>query len=1268
VGGSGNDMLIGGSAVDSFYGDIGNDELIGNDGNDNLHGQEGSDRVHGGNGNDTITGGIDDDFLFGELGNDRLTGNEGNDELHGEEGNDQLLGLDGNDRLLGGSGNDNLQGGLENDQLFGGADDDELYGHDGNDSLYGEDGTDVLTGNAGDDLLSGGAGGDQLVGDEGRDQLYGDAGSDRLFGLAGDDHLYGGVDNDYLSGGADNDKLVGDAGVDELYGGDGSDTLQGLDGDDLLNGGVGNDRMWGGKGNDELVGEDGNDELNGEAGNDRLLAGDGNDKLVGAGGNDYLVGGDGNDRLFGGVGHDELIGQAGKDRLYGQAGNDILLGGLDNDLLGGGAGIDQLTGHEGNDEMYGEDGDDRLFGSEGNDLLNGGLGNDALIAGAGNDQLFGRAGNDELTAGDGIDILVGDEGDDLLDGGVGSDVLIGGDDIDELIGQWGDDILIGGVTSHDRDRAKLSALALAWSSAAPYSTRIQQIESEGFSARLMSNVTIFDDEVADEVFGGDGQDWFFQTGVMGVYDPNHVHSHDHAHHEESSGHGGHQHPVPVISDEPPALEGFELVSAIDKFGDRQRDEAIQSKLPHADEPVLQREHLTLFQLVRYDEVTHYAVQAGAWSDPTTWHDGMVPSAGARVLIPINVSVSVDGVIQTRLSSIRVDGTLTFDTQTDTELPVDTVVVSGSGRFQMGDEVNPIAAGVTARLIITDEGPIDRAADPFALGRGLLSHGSVSIVGAEVTSYVSIASAALAGAQVLTLGELPVGWKVGDTVVVAATTAGTQQNEVRQITSILGNSVVLNQPLSYSHVPARADLKVHLANVTRNAVIESESSAVDRRGHVMFMHNDNVNVAYAGFYRLGRTDKTQAIDDSVVDTNWALQADSGTNPRGRYSVHFHRTGTHHDDAAAVIQGSAVVDSAGWGFVNHSSNVDMIKNVAFDVHGAAFTTEAGDEIGSFQGNLAIGTSGSGQSVEARKSIHDFGHGGEGFWFQGVGIKVTDNIAAGNDGTAYLFFARGLVEGGVKKEFVAENLPDSSIANGAETIDIGKMAVFQFQNNIGYASAEGLATWYHMENAADGHYGVFQNSIFWNNTLGVNLGYTQHTELHNLTVIHAPQATQPMLGLSKNAVTRDIIYNNLTVEGYRIGIYLPTIGDSVVNGGRFNNATDIYIRNGSRNALLTGFNAVPRIAMVVELGTQTYLGQYFAQDVVTLDFGPFASQRLYYMQQAADAIPFPRSIEELPPGYVGLTNQQLWDQYGVALGGEVAPGDVYTVSNITGLIGRE
>ncbi len=620
-----------------------------------------------------------------------------------------------------------------------------------------------------------------------------------------------------------------------------------------------------------------------------------------------------------------------------------------------------------------------------------------------------------------------------------------------------------------------------------------------------------------------------------------------------------------LTNQVPTLEGFNLFDSLDTLNDRQTNETLTSLVPKADSTSLEKEHLALMQLVRYDQVTNYAIRSGNWSDPTVWHGGVVPSTGARVLIPVGVTVQVDGMIPARLSTVRVDGSLSFDPTHNAQLQVDTMIVSDCGEFYMGTAATPIARGVTARLLITDNGAIDRTWDPYGISRGLITQGSVSIYGAEVTSYAALGAPAVKGTQLLTLKTIPVGWNVGDELVVASTIAGTTQNEVRYVQAIVGNSVLLNQALSYDHVAPENDLDIHVANVSRNAIIESESTVLDRRGHVMFMHNPDVNIGYAGFYHLGRTDKSQPINDPVVNSDWTLEPGTGTNPRARYAVHFHRTGTSIDSDPAIVIGSAVVDSPGWGYVNHSSHVEMIDNVAFDVHGAAFTTEVGDETGSFIGNIAIGTSGSGEAVESRNDIGDFGHRGDGFWLQGVGVTVENNISAGNAGSAFTYFARSLGH----KQFKSANLSDPSIAEGAETIDVGKMPVAGFANNVGYASGAGLEAWYLMENDTAGRYSVIQNSAFWNNTIGIRIPYAHQTILDQLKVIYADQGAKPLVGIGANTITQNIIFNELTVQGYGTGINLPRQGMSIVNGVTFrNNSRDILIQSGiDRHALITG-----------------------------------------------------------------------------------------------------
>jgi hypothetical protein len=476
-------------------------------------------------------------------------------------------------------------------------------------------------------------------------------------------------------------------------------------------------------------------------------------------------------------------------------------------------------------------------------------------------------------------------------------------------------------------------------------------------------------------------------------------------------------------------------------------------------------------------------------------------------------------------------------------------------------------------------------------------------------------------------------------------------------------------LSFAHAAPAANLEIHVANLTRNAVFESESPINARRGHVMFMHHREVDIAYAGFYGLGRSDKLKVVEDSVVGADWKLQSGTGANPRGRYSVHFHRNGLTNDGNPAVIKGSAVVDSPGWGFVNHSSYVDMTQNVAYDVSGAAFATEVGDEIGGFYQNLAIGTTGSGQGISSREvGFQDFGHGGDGFWFQGAGVSVVGNISAGNQGHAFVFYTRGLYEGGPQARFLSANLVDPSIAGGDPTISVGQVPMRAFKDNIGYASAYGLMVRYHLEDSTHGARSLFESSSFWNNHVGVGLHYTQNTVLRNLSAITA-QNPKPAVGVEQNLIAGNIEYDHLTVMGYATGIDMPRWGNNVVRGGTFNNNnSDITIPSAAlrqRTMLLTDFTSQPKIAMWEDLrpisgGTANY---FFVPDSVVLNYGSISNQRLYFLGQSPSFVPFPTPRADVPAQYVGLSNQQLMNQFGVALGGELMPGNTFTVPFITG-----
>ncbi|QEG34710.1 G8 domain-containing protein [Bythopirellula goksoeyrii] len=1318
-GGAGNDDLRGEAGQDLLRGGSGNDRLDGGDDDDYLLGQSGSDVLLAGTGNDRLRGGDGEDTLYGQQGNDILLGDDDNDVLYGNDGEDTLDGGIGDDTLSGGNENDTLYGGTGLDSIHGNAGDDRLFGGDDNDALYGNEGNDVIRGNNGDDklygsedndVLLGGIGNDSLSGGDGNDTQYGEEGSDTLIGETGEDMLYGGEGVDTLDGGDGNDVLYGGEGDDFLYGGHGADILRGEEGSDSLSGGIGDDTLFGDIGNDSLYGGDGNDDLNGEEGDDTLQGDEGNDQLDGGAGDDAIFAGMGNDIVVGGDGHDRLYGDLGDDLLYGNDGNDDIFGGGGDDILQGGADDDNLRGLEGNDQLYGDVGNDTLLGGDGHDLLQGNTGNDTLYGGLGNDLLFGGdgedllygeagidylqgdAGNDQLHGNEGNDTLLGDEGNDQLNGGAGSDqilggtgndelaggdgndLLIGGEAIDTLSGGEGDDILIGGTTSHSV--AALDMALSIWSSTASYDQRRMTLESEGFLARLYSEVTVFDDYVPDSVTGDGGQDWFFLPGALSIYDPtgNSVNEVGHSH----QGTQDHSHlPVPVIG-HLPVVEGFAFIDSLDEIYGRQENEALHTLVPHAGmDSSRQTEHLGLFELVKYADVTHAAIASGNWSDPSNWAGGVVPGNGARVLVPIGVSITVDRVMTARLKTIRVDGNLSFATNANTQLLVDTMVVGDTGELQIGTAAAPISPNVTARLRFTNDGPIDRNVDPFGIGRGLITHGSVEMVGAEVTSYAEMLGPITAGTTALTLSSAPVGWKFGDQIVIAGTDPSQNQDEVRTIIGVSGNLVIV-APLVHDHLPPEGGLSVHVANLTRNIVIDSESSSITRRGHVMFMHNKDVQIQNAGFYTLGRTDKLNPINDSVVDENWNLVPGTGSNNRARYPVHFHRSGTLATGDPAAVSGSIVMDAPGWGYVNHSSYVEFIDNVSYGITGSGFVTEVGDEVGLFQGNLAMRTYGSGEEIDSRRPIGDFGHTGDGFWFQGAGIEVIDNFASGADNAAFAYYTEGLSFNGIRATYLTANLLDPSIANGAESIGIDRVPIRKFTGNTGYASEMGLLVRNHLRSAPRTQSGLIEDSTFWNTEKGVDLPYSEQLVLRNLHIVRNPSSLTST-GVDGNIDSKDIMYENLEIAGYYTGIDVARDGFAIVNGGTFTTQSAIRVRtanNDNRFVLVQGpitFNPTPfnftwmrEIEMVFgAFYTSSGIDRIFNSSNVTLNYGPYQNQRLYFLEQDPDAVVYPVPEENVPYYYIGLTSQEFQDLHGLTPGGELAPSNTYTVERIRGLL---
>jgi hypothetical protein len=572
---------------------------------------------------------------------------------------------------------------------------------------------------------------------------------------------------------------------------------------------------------------------------------------------------------------------------------------------------------------------------------------------------------------------------------------------------------------------------------------------------------------------------------------------------------------------------------------------------HPDDVSKADEHAALFALVPRNEATNIAVKSGSWFDPATWADGRIPAQGAKVLIPEAITVNYDGVSDTSLFTVRVDGKLQFATNQNTRMVVDTLVVAPTGLLQIGTKDNPVQDGVTADILIANDGPIDVNWDPLLLSRGIISHGTTDIHGQEKTSFLKLALDPVAGSTMLFFNDDAAknGWKVGDKIVVTGTHIAPQQesngdwvnigtqDETRTIKAIYGSTVVLDSPLEFNHDTPSADLKAYVADYTRNVVIETQNAdnvPVSERGHIMFMHNPLVDVEYAELSGLGRTDKSvRAVD---AETTSGITSD--TNVKGRYALHLHETGVDPGSQQAIIKGNAVWGSPGWGIVQHDSNADIENNATFDTFGAGFVAETGNETGIWHDNIAIGAHGVGAGAAWDKDANDvaafdLARTGIGFFFEGRMIKATNNVAADvNQGFVYM-------DRGSAAMIPAGDLAQPDISHGLASTDISVPPIQNFTDNEVLAANDGLTV------IKAGPYqdhdvrSVIDGFKAWEVYSGIHLEYTAHYTFLNTELV-GPQTTPDLKFLSSDGVelgnnTFDIVFNKSSISNFQDGIIL-------------------------------------------------------------------------------------------------------------------------------------
>ncbi|MBI5758684.1 MAG: G8 domain-containing protein [Planctomycetales bacterium] len=614
------------------------------------------------------------------------------------------------------------------------------------------------------------------------------------------------------------------------------------------------------------------------------------------------------------------------------------------------------------------------------------------------------------------------------------------------------------------------------------------------------------------------------------------------------------------------------------------------------------------------DVTRSAA-SGPWSQPATWVGGKVPGAGARVLIQTGHRVAYDVQSDAVLRAMRIAGTLSFAPDRDTRLNI------GLIKIELGDDVSedgfdcddhgaepgdaanpaarpallvgtperPIDAGKTALIRLVHQAGMDINSCPAIVCCG----GRMEFHGAPLNrSWVKLGATVKPGDAVVTLAETVSGWRVGDRVIVTATSRyeskGREKRTEERVIQTIDDSrtkLTLDKPLEFEH-SGDGDFRGELANLSRNVIVESADPA-GVRGHTMYHRGSAGSIHHAEFRHLGK---------------------EGT--LGRYSLHFHLIGD-------TMRGSSVIGNSIWDSGNrwltiHGTNYLVVRdNVGYGSVGHGFFLEDGTEIYNvLDRNLAVGAR---PGKRLPKQVLPFdGNEGAGFWWANSLNSFTRNVAVANGN--YGFRYEATPTSALKLVFRIRQ-PDGS----EKEVDIRTLPFVRFEDNEVHSSVglygcnlgEGvnrvgpdtkhpfvvrnLKIW-------DVHYAfrpqvpslLVENLTIWHAAYGVYHPHFQDHVYRNVSITKTD--TEPFnrghddLSAQYGALTVD----GLTFDGIRGGDHMPLIqiSDDNPTGAGVTHIRGLKTINwtGSRNRAMVNLGGGPRPTPKTEHGVPIYVHDYF------------------------------------------------------------------------------
>jgi len=604
----------------------------------------------------------------------------------------------------------------------------------------------------------------------------------------------------------------------------------------------------------------------------------------------------------------------------------------------------------------------------------------------------------------------------------------------------------------------------------------------------------------------------------------------------------------------------------------------------------------------------------------------------------------------------------------------------------------------SKLIIRDLPFYPFEKDPKRWSNGIINLGYFADHGTEKTPFVRAYSDVRKGHDSILMETTVLqGWKVGDEILVPDTIQAVSQrgrhmpnqnDEVRKITAIERGIVSFDRPLDYDHPGFRDEHTglerfPHICNLTRDIVIRSENPN-GNRGHLAWHMRGYVDLRYTEFRDMGRTKNDTDTDETVIAEDGTILW-TATNQRGRYPIHSHHSfgtpgGRSDSPYQSTISGCVVRDSPSWGITIHGSHYIQVKdNVLFGNTGAGIMEEDGTEhANEITENVIVGCLGH-EKPQFKRVVEftdgtkyrweTFGTNGSGVWITRQNSTVKNCYTYSSSG--YGLYLSGYGFGWESMELALERgNPNKTRVNVQCAASFGRE-----MDGIEACNCRGLLYWAWDQGPNHKFYedaciGMKDGIVGWNcfgERGGVRMYHSSKATVGKLYLINDPaitalaERTEPLGGDFGTTYDLQAVIKYFYCSGYAIGLTPPTKGNKAFPHAPF------YVESG---AIDCPIGVAFMNTEDGEVGDSHITAEFLSGTPVRMDWkydtqkvhAPFEECKLFvngwrywFDVQSPDYIQPPDGkgkqiviIDGERVDIVGMTSQEVYDEYGVILGG--------------------